>query len=66
MINPDKDHRNPLSKIGGKLFIASLDITKPNPSKQGTMSANSVSLEDKLIIKEKVNHTELQFSFLDQ
>ncbi len=41
--NPVRDHRKPLSKIGGNCSIAGFAITKPNPHKQGTSKARRVS-----------------------
>ena len=34
MIKPDKDQRNPLSKMGGNDSIAGFAITKPKPKKK--------------------------------
>ena len=61
MIKPDKDQRNPLSKMGGNDSIAGFAITKPNPRTQGTKIAKNISLLDKLNIKQKVYHKEGQF-----
>ena len=46
MIKPDKDQRNPLSKMGGNDSIAGFAITKPNPRTQGTKIAKNISLLD--------------------
>ena len=46
MIKPDKDQRNPLSKMGGNDSIAGFAITKPKPRTQGTKIAKNISLLD--------------------
>ena len=63
MIKPDKDQRNPLSKMGGNDSIAGFAITKPKPSTQGTKIAKNKSLLDILEIRQKEYYKELQFWF---
>ena len=63
MIKPDKDQRNPLSKMGGNDSIAGFAITKPKPSTQGTKIAKNISLLDILEIRQKEYYKEIQFWF---
>ena len=63
MIKPDKDQRNPLSKMGGNNSIADFTITKQKPKTQGTKIAKIISLLDILEIRQKEYYKELQFWF---